>query len=274
MVAEVSRLQELTEEQEAKLQAQDARLDSVVSDYQAQFSAAQAQRQTEFSASVTEDRTQLRTAIDEARGTIQTAVTQAQVRLDALVNEVQTESELALAQAREKAEAQQTDFQDAGQKVLDRLDELLAKAVKTVGVIGSTGMAGGYQIVADDQKTTANFWRWMAVAGLLGTIAAAVFALIWGIAEGFELDRFFAKAALAIPFAALAGYAISESRHHREQERVNRQIELQLASLDSYLVTLPEAEQTRIRGELAPGYFSVAHATVAAAGVPQVEIES
>jgi len=86
-------------------------------------------------------------------------------------------------------------------------------------------------------------------------VGAAIFALVHGLSEGFQLDRFFAKAAIAVPFAALAGYAISESSRHREQERINRQVELQLASLDAYLVTLPQPEQDRIRAHLAERFF-------------------
>lgn len=116
-------------------------------------------------------------------------------------------------------------------------------------------MAGGYQLVANDEKKAADFWRWVAVVGLAGAIAATIFALFHGLSNGFELDRFFAKAAVAIPFLALASYAARESSRHRQQERINRKIELQLASLDAYLVTLPEDEQNRLRAKLADRFF-------------------
>ena len=58
-----------------------------------------------------------------------------------------------------------------------------------------------------------------------------------------------------MPFAAFAAYAGHESSKHREQSRVYRQVELQLASLDAYLVTLPEQKQDEIREHLADRFF-------------------
>jgi hypothetical protein len=76
-----------------------------------------------------------------------------------------------------------------------------------------------------------------------------------GVSHGFEVDTFFAKWAISVPFAALAACAARESSKHREQARINRQIELQLASLDAYLVTLPDERQNEIRSKLADRFF-------------------
>jgi hypothetical protein len=76
-----------------------------------------------------------------------------------------------------------------------------------------------------------------------------------GIENGFEVSTFFAKWAISVPFAALAAYAGHESSKHREQARIYRKVELQLASLDAYLVTLPEEKQAEIRERLADRFF-------------------
>jgi putative Ca2+/H+ antiporter (TMEM165/GDT1 family) len=116
-------------------------------------------------------------------------------------------------------------------------------------------MAGGYQIVANAEKRAANIWRWITVGALLGAIAATIFAVAHGIENGFHVNTFFAKWAISVPFAALAAYAGHESSKHREQERLNRKIELQLASLDAYLVTLEDGKQADIREKLADRFF-------------------
>ncbi|MDP9226833.1 MAG: hypothetical protein M3P18_23920, partial [Actinomycetota bacterium] len=205
-------------EQETKLQEQDARLDGVVAEYQAQFSEAQAQRQSEFTQALEEAKTELRTYVEES----------------------QKSTAQALTQAKEKADQR-----------IEELDGLLAKAVKTVGVIGGTGMSGGYQIVADAEKKAADRWRLAAAFSLLAAIGATIFAVAHGVETGFAVDTFLAKWAISIPFAALAGYAAHESSKHRDQARINRQLELQLASLDAYLAPLEETEQNRVRSNLA-----------------------
>lgn len=231
-------------DQEAKIQAQDARLDTVVTEYQSQFSDAQAQRQTEFGQ-----------ALQESQTTIGQAVTKGKADLDDLLALAKSASDEAVAEAKQRADTQYTGLAEAGEKRINELDELLAKAVKTVGVIGSTGMAGGYQIVADDEKKAANSWRWWTVAALVGAIGATIFAVAHGISNGFHVNTFFAKWAISVPFAALAAYAGHESSKHRDQERINRKIELQLASLDAYLVTLDDDKQDEIRSKLADRFF-------------------
>lgn len=238
-------------EQAAKIDAQDARLDTVVTEYQAQFSTAQEARQTEFSQALEESKTQIRTSIEESEATIKTSGEEAK----ALLDDTRTASEEALVDAKTKADAQHEELESQGEDRIKQLDALLAKAVKTVGVIGSTGMAGGYQIVANAEQKMANIWRRWTFVALLGAIGATIFAVFHGVVNGFHVDTFFAKWAISVPFAALAGYAAHESSKHREQARINRQIELQLASLDAYLVTLPEEEQHRLRGKLADRFF-------------------
>lgn len=258
------------DEQEAKIEAQDTRLDNVVTQFQEQFSTAQATRQTDFSQALEEGRTELRASISESKETLSTAVADAQAELEELLEKAQTASDEALATAKGEADAQHATLAAQGEKRIKQLDELLAKAVKTVGVIGSTGMAGGYQIVANDERKAANIWRRVAAVALLGAIGATIFAVAHGLAEGFEAATFFAKWAASLPFAALAAYAAHESSKHREEARVNRQIELQLASLDAYLVTLPEEKQEDIRGKLADRFFGELRPGAAAEDVADV----
>jgi hypothetical protein len=236
----VGELETALAEQQAKIDGQDARLDSVVTDYQAQFSEAQSQRQTEFSTALEEARDRLRAAVDGAEQRANASLSATTSQLDERYEQIATSSE----------------------EKMRELDELLEKAVKTVGVIGGTGMAGGYKLAANSEKKAADFWRWVTIAALLGAIAASVFAVAHGIVHGFKVDTFFAKWAIVVPFAALAGYAARESSRHRDQTRINRQIELQLASLDSYLVTLPEDEQHRVRVKLADRFFGELYPTL------------
>jgi hypothetical protein len=59
-----------------------------------------------------------------------------------------------------RADNQHADLENRSEDRINQLDALLEKAIATVGVIGSTGMAGGYQIVANTEKKAADFWRW------------------------------------------------------------------------------------------------------------------
>jgi hypothetical protein len=240
---------------ETKLEAQDARLDNVVAQFQEQFSTAQDQRQTESSQALEEARTEARTNIEELKGAIAEATSGGKSELGALLEETRVASVEALTDAKEQSESQLRELASKGEERMQQLDELQAKAVKAVGAIGSTGMSGGYQIVANRERGAANIWRLVAVLALICAIGATIYAVAHGVTGTFQASKFFAKWAISIPFIALAGYAATESSKHREQARLNRQIELQLASLDAYLVSLPQPEQDRIRAELAERFF-------------------
>ena len=54
-----------------------------------------------------------------------------------------------------------------------------------------------------------------------------------------------------------AAYAANESSKHRERERLNRKVHLELASIDAYLVLLPEDQRNNIKGNLAEKFFGV-----------------
>ena len=60
-----------------------------------------------------------------------------------------------------------------------------------------------------------------------------------------------------IVLAFVAAYTGNESSKHRERERQNRKIGLELACLDAYLVLLPDAEKNQIKGSLAEKFFGV-----------------
>jgi hypothetical protein len=240
---------------QTRIQAQDARLDSVLAQVQEQISTAEAQRQAELGQLLEEARSQIRASIQDSDTAIDSALSQARTTVGEMIQSAQTASDEALAAVKIRAEEQNEQLAAEGEHRIKTLDELLASAVKTVGVIGSTGMAGGYQIAATREKKAADVWRLVAAFALLGAIAATIFAVVQALRNGFHVGTFLAEWAIALPFVALAGYAAFESSQHREQARLNRQLELQLASLDTYLVALPEEEQNRIRAELADRFF-------------------
>lgn len=116
-------------------------------------------------------------------------------------------------------------------------------------------MSGGYQIAANKHEKQANRLRVVALGSLAVAIAlAAALGFVFGF-EDFSWEAIVTKSFVSVPLLVLAGYAATESSRHREQARVHRHIELQLASIDSYMVAMPEDEQNRIKRRLADRFF-------------------
>lgn len=230
--------------EEAKLAGIDERLDAVIGTAQTQFAEVHGQGQTQVAEAVAEGRRELQDAVAAARDEVREASDSVRARLDQIATESQEKLDAELERVKREANGQ-----------LAELDDLLERAVKTVNAIGSTGMSGGYQIAADKHEKQANWLRLVALVALGATIALAVaLGFVFGF-EDFSWEAVLTKSFVSVPLLVLAGYAATESSRHREQARVNRHIELQLASIDSYTAAMPEDEQNRIKMRLADRFF-------------------
>lgn len=139
--------------------------------------------------------------------------------------------------------------------LVEKLEKKLAEAEKLVGIIGNVGVTGNYQNIANKHRNSANFWRWAAV------IFMAIFSglLVWTIidlsSDGFNwtksLIRLVAAAALSYP----ATYAARESSKHRKLETINRNAELELASINPFIENLSEDKKQMIKEKLVEKYF-------------------
>ncbi len=163
--------------------------------------------------------------------------------------------EQALAALTKEADSQLARLGQEAKARLDELNELKAEAERAVGATGAAVLAGGYQKVANTETTAANRWRWVAVGAFVGATVVAFVAVVSGLSGGFDAERFVAKVAIGLPVLGLAYYAAHESTKHREQARLNRQVELQLSSLDAYLRELPEENRHQKKTDLADGFF-------------------
>jgi hypothetical protein len=144
---------------------------------------------------------------------------------------------------------------DQTETVLDELKQHLVRAEEIVGVVSKTALAGSYSEVAQRERKDANTWRWISVAAMSGIIACAIFALVHSLTSGFSTSAFTAKIVTSFAFMILAAYAGKESARHRRSEQHARRMQLELATIDSYLLTLPEEQRHAIKAAVADRIF-------------------
>jgi hypothetical protein len=135
------------------------------------------------------------------------------------------------------------------------LNSKLEEAKNIVNVIGNVGVTGNYQLIANEHKSTANFWRWVAI-GFMTVFSGLLIWTIYELSKGTfdwtkSLIRLVAAAALSYP----ATYAARESSRHRRLETLSRTAELELASLNPFIELLPEAKKQAIKEKLVEKYF-------------------
>jgi len=140
-------------------------------------------------------------------------------------------------------------------QIISELKIKLTEAKKIIGVIGDVSVTGNYQQIANNNKSSADIFRIIAII-LMITLSAILICTIWDISgENYDwtksLIRIIAAAALSYP----ATYAAQESSKHRKLETINRKAELELAAINPFIELLPENKKQEIKEKLVEKYF-------------------
>ncbi len=162
-----------------------------------------------------------------------------------------------------------TDTSDLVSKLETKHDE----AKTLVNLIGNVGITGNYQNITNDHKRSADFWRWAAV------IFMAIFTglLVWTIidlsSENFEWSKSIIRLVAAVALSYPATYAARESSKHRQLETINRNAELELASINPFIEGLSDDKKQIIKEKLVEKYFGN-HNNIEASDIKDSEVLS
>lgn len=215
------------------IQQQKARLDQSIAEFQKQFSDAQERRTNEFA--------------DVLRS----------IRDEFLVQAKQFETRFG-EEAALRQDAYRSHFEALrrrGDDHLKFLQEREQEVNKIFGAIGATAFAGNFKTTADNEARAADNWRLIALLLMSAMIVVASVAFFYSMGHEVDWRAFLFRLGTAIVFAVPAVYAANESSKHRELERLNRKVHLELASIDAYLVLLPEDQRNKIKGDLTVRFF-------------------
>lgn len=231
---ELAHHRQAIEKHDSTIDAQKTRVDSVVSEFQNQFSTSEDKRRKEHAAQlarVEEDYVEFKKEIEEGQETF--FEEQSQEQLNRLSN-LETNAATTIA----------------------KLGDLQKQASDIVQVISNIGVTGNYSKYASADRKTANILRFLAVLFMIGLIAGAI-STIWVAIKTGQIDwqiigfRIYVTLTFAIP----AFYLAYESEKHRATERRYRIKELELASIDPYLEKLPEDTRREIKARLTERFF-------------------
>jgi hypothetical protein len=210
------------------ISAQQSRVDEVVNELQRQFSESEERRRVEFADSIKD--------------------------YDARFKEAQEDQAKEFRTFVESRSAQT-------QKHLEEILQHKQRAEELVYVIANTGMVGGYQKIANVERRAGIIWQITAVVAFLGLIGFAIIAFTTSLGGDVSWQAFGTRLFVVAAFGILAAYAARQADRHAAAERSNRRLELALASVDPYLVSLPEETQHHVKQELAMKFFGEASGT-------------
>jgi len=229
----------------AEINTQKGRLDTAITQFQQQFSEAENRRREQFEQAKDkrkEDYEKLIGEIEESFNNDLGALTE---KFHSLLDKIN-----------ESKDKIQSELTRSAEDIIKHIEKQKEKASELVTIITNSGMIGGYQDVANKEKTLSIVWQVIAVLSFVGLIGFAIFAFTATLSGELHWGKIGARAFVAITFGLLAAYAARQADKHEEAERKNRKMELELAAIDPYLSELPVETRHKIKEELASRLFA------------------
>lgn len=228
-----------------EINTQKGRLDTAITQFQQQFSEAEDRRREQFEQ-----------AKDKRKKDYETLVGGIEETFTADLENLKEKFQSFLDVITERKEKVHTELTQAAEEIIKQIEKQKSKAAELVTIITNSGMVGGYQTIANKEKTSSIIWQVIAVLSFLGLIGFAIVAFKATLSETLHWGKVGARAFVAITFGILAAYAARQADKHEESERKNRKMELELAAIDPYLSELPVETRHKIKEELASRLFA------------------
>lgn len=146
-------------------------------------------------------------------------------------------------------------LEDSTAESIRAIDEKRKEAERIVQLVGNVGLTGNYKGAGAEEKKTADRLRSQALWCFIGTFVVMAGTLILTAIEGFNPWLAFFRMASALFLLIPGTYAAKESARHRMLENRHRRAELELATIDAYLESLPEDKRSEIKAGLTPKFF-------------------
>jgi hypothetical protein len=229
---------------ENQIAAQKGRLDTAISEFQTQFSQSQEEHRNKY--------------LEDERNFQERAQNQLKTQDEdyrKVIKENREEFDTFMAQSRIETQNTLDERRDNIDAFFTELNRHKEDAEKIVNVIADTGMVGGYQRVANEEKRASIIWKLGTVISLILLIYASIKIFETALEPDFNVAKFVGRIAVTSTIGILAAYTARQASKHDKTERYNRRMELELASISPYLVLLPEEKQHEVKEELAKRMF-------------------
>lgn len=234
------------------IESQKSRIDSIVSDFQNQFLQGQTQRTEEFNVFLKRVEEDFKGVYNANINTFDQMISTQQESFDNLNNGFEQQVDTQQKSFDNLIDDLKTKFQTE----LDQIHAMNKEAEKIVGIISMKGLAHGYQKIANDEGKKAHWWNLGSIGSMIAVIVFGVFFLL--MHEGsFDWTTLVSRIVLTGVGLTLFTYCAKQAKNHRNEERRNRKIELELASLDPYIKDLDTDKQKEVKENLVEKYFGV-----------------
>lgn len=145
-------------------------------------------------------------------------------------------------------------FNETGKKILDALEDNKQKAENYLKIITNIGTSGQFSKYAQKEGKFSIGYNILGVLGMIVSSYLAYELLIKSIGETtlfFSISKIFTVSLLFIP----STYCVKEGSKHKRRETYYRKMELELATIDTFIENLEPKNREAIKIELTKKLF-------------------
>ncbi|ASZ59930.1 hypothetical protein GII76_01145 [Bacillus subtilis] len=153
----------------------------------------------------------------------------------------------------------QDQFLTVTQEKLLEYDEILKEHQRSVeelvGIISTNTISGHHKEVADKAEKSKKIWQFVTVVSFAATIFFSVFALFFNKVTELSWPNLVAKILVIGSLGSLTAYTARQAKINQEVEFKNRQLEVELKTLNPYIANFDSEEQENLKKVLFPKIF-------------------
>lgn len=228
---------------------QKTRLDDAITNFTESFNTSQSKRTEEFSSFKEQFKTDVSDFINKSQNSFTIFMSESKENLTQLHDDMNSEHLTLLKTTEEN-----------NNNTMKDIEKHKTEAERLVGIISMTGMVGGYQKVANKEKSAFVRWRIGTVICMILLVTFGVYTFYTTVSENFDSAIFANRLFVTVTLALLSGYSALQADRHRKAEVENRRMELELASFDPFLASLTDEERNELKKNMAERIFG-RHAT-------------
>jgi uncharacterized protein YukE len=192
--------------------------------------------------------------------TIETLDEEVKSTIETLNEEIQSTIEKNKAEYEKMIEALTKENEDFVKKTKEEkeaytnmLDDHKKSVESLVGIISTNSISGHFKEVADKNEKLTTFWQRLTIAGFLITISFGVYAFIFN--KGIDWPSLVSRFIVTTAFGSFTAYSARQVTKNETREKYNRQMEVELKTLNPYIASFDEKEQIRLKDQLFPLIF-------------------
>ncbi|MCY7433231.1 hypothetical protein MCZ49_16040 [Bacillus safensis] len=154
---------------------------------------------------------------------------------------------------------EQDHFIEATKTKLSDYDEILSEhqiAVEEVlGLISTNSISAHHKEVANKAEKSKKIWQTVTVVAFATTVLFSVFALFFNKITDLSWPNLVAKILVIGSLGSLTAYTARQAKVNQELEFKNRQLEVELKTLNPYIASFDNEEQENLKKALFPKIF-------------------